>query len=123
METLALPERILSLSAGAAERLISAGNGDAALFDLALLRHGETTAARQSLGWTDPRCTAALEELVRLGLARGNVEQAAAPAPSDEPPDYQRSDLRPSPTTGSLFSCYQRFLNFTGSSQLLLAVW
>lgn len=93
MDTLALSERILSLSAGAAERLISAGNGDAALFYLALLRYGETTAARQSLGWTDSRCTAALEELVRQGLARGNVEQAAAPAPPDEPPDYQRSDL------------------------------
>lgn len=92
MEALVLPERILSLSAGAAERLIAAGNGDAALFYLALLRHGETAAARQSLGWTDARCAAALEELVRQGLARGNVESAAS-APSDEPPDYQRSDL------------------------------
>lgn len=93
MEALVLPERILSLSAGAAERLIAAGNGDAALFYLALLRHGETVSARQSLGWSDARCAAALEELVRQGLARGNVESAAAPAPADEPPDYQRSDL------------------------------
>lgn len=93
MEALVLPERILSLSAGAAERLIAAGSGDAALFYLALLRHGETAAARQSLGWSDERCAAALEELVRQGLARGNVEQAAAPAPVEEPPDYQRSDL------------------------------
>ena len=92
MEALVLPERILSLSAGAAERLIAAGNGDAALFYLALLRHGETAAARQSLGWSDARCAAALEELVRQGLARGNVESAAS-APADEPPDYQRSDL------------------------------
>lgn len=92
MEALVLPERILSLSAGAAERLIAAGNGDAALFYLALLRHGETAAARQSLGWSDARCAAALEELVRQGLARGNVESAAS-APVDEPPDYQRSDL------------------------------
>lgn len=93
METLVLPERILSLSAGAAERLIAAGNGDAALLYLALLRHGETAAARQSLGWSDSRCAAALEELVRQGLARGNVEQAAAPSSPEEPPDYQRSDL------------------------------
>ena len=93
MEALVLPERILSLSAGAAERLISAGDGDAALLYLALLRGGGTAAARQGLGWTDGRCAAALEALVQLGLARGNVEQAAAPAPPDEPPDYQRSDL------------------------------
>lgn len=93
MEALVLPERILSLSAGAAERLISAGNGDAALFYLALLRHGEASAARQSLGWTDRRCAAALEVLVKLDLARGNVDEAAAPSPPDEPPDYQRSDL------------------------------
>lgn len=94
MEALVLPERILSLSADAAGRLISAGNGDAALLYLALLRHGETAAARQSLGWTDQRCAAALEALVKLGLARGNVEEAAAPSPpDDEPPDYQRSDL------------------------------
>lgn len=93
MEALVLPERILSLSAGAAERLIAAGDGDAALFYLALLRHGESTAARQSLGWTGERCAAALEQLVKLGLAQGNVSEAAAPAPPDEPPDYQRSDL------------------------------
>lgn len=92
MEALVLPERILSLSAGAAERLIAAGNGDAALFYLAILRHGETAVARRSLGWSDARCAAALEELVRQGLARGNVESAAS-APADEPPDYQRSDL------------------------------
>lgn len=93
MEALVLPERILSLSALAAERLIAAGNGDAALFYLALLRHGEASAARQGLGWTDQRCAAALEKLVKLGLAQGNVEEAAGPSPPDEPPDYQRSDL------------------------------
>lgn len=93
MEALVLPNRILSLGAGDADRLIAAGSGDAALLYLALLRRGEAAAARKSLGWTDARCAAALEELVRLGLARGNVEQAAAPDAPDEPPDYQRSDL------------------------------
>lgn len=93
MEPLVLPNRILSLSDTAADRLIAAGNGDAALLYLALLRHGESTAARQRLGWSDSRCASALEQLVKLGLAQGNVEQAAAPEHSDEPPDYQRSDL------------------------------
>lgn len=93
MEPLVLPNRILSLSDTAADRLIAAGNGDAALLYLALLRHGESAAARQRLGWSDTRCAAALEQLVKLGLAQGNVEQAAAPELSDEPPDYQRSDL------------------------------
>lgn len=93
MEALVLPNRILSLSADDADRLIAAGNGDAALLYLALLRHGESAAARQRLGWSDARCAAALEELVKLGLARGNVEQAAAPEVPDEVPDYQRSDL------------------------------
>lgn len=93
MEPLVLPNRILSLGAGDADRLIEAGDGDAALLYLALLRRGDTAAARRSLGWGDTRCAAALEGLVRLGLAQGNVEEAAAPAPADEPPDYQRSDL------------------------------
>lgn len=93
MDALVLPNQILSLSAEAADRLTAEGNGDAALLYLALLRRGETNRARQSLGWTDARCAAALEALVKLGLAQGNVEAAAAPQPPDEPPDYQRSDL------------------------------
>lgn len=93
MDALVLSNRILSLSAEAADRLMAEGSGDAALFYLALLRRGGTRDARQGLGWSDGRCAAALETLVKLGLAQGNVEAAAASEAPDEPPDYQRSDL------------------------------
>lgn len=113
MEALVLPNRILSLSAGDADRLIAAGNGDAALLYLALLRRGEPNAARRSLGWTDARCAAALEELVKLGLAQGNVEHAAAPDAPDEPPDYQRSDLAHALAHDAAFAALQKAVEST----------
>lgn len=93
MNTLSLPDRILSLSAEAADRLISESSGDAALLYLALLRHDSIGSARKSLRWPDERCSAAFELLIRLGLAQGSLEAVAAPEAPAEPPVYQRSDL------------------------------
>lgn len=94
MPTLYLPDQVLALTAQAADRLAAENNGDAALLYLGLLRHGDVSPARKSLGWTDQRCAAAFEVLVRLGLAQGSVEAVAAPEQAaDQLPEYQRSDI------------------------------
>lgn len=93
MAAVVLPDHILSLTAGAADRLAAEGSGDAALLYLALLRHDGTEKARKSLGWTDARCAAAFQTLAKLELVRGNVEAVSAPEEPAEPPVYQRSDL------------------------------
>ena len=93
MPALLLPNRILSLPAEAADRLLSAANGDAALLYLGLLRHGEVEAARKALSWTDQRTAAAFETLVKLALAEGSVPAVAHPEEDDRPPVYRRSDL------------------------------
>ena len=72
MAELLLPGDILSMTARAADRLMGAGNGDAALLYLWLLRRGgrlEPEAARRALKWDVPRLEAALSALVGLGLA------------------------------------------------------
>ncbi|MEL4861634.1 DnaD domain protein [Pseudoflavonifractor phocaeensis] len=92
-----LPGNILSLAAGAADRLIAAGNGDAALLYLWLLKAGgayQTGPAAHALRWDPARTEAALSLLVGMGLAEANT-QALAPAlhPSEEPPEYTAADL------------------------------
>ena len=94
MPALLLPNQILSLPAEAANRLLSAANGDAALLYLGLLRHNnDVQAARKSLEWTDARVAAAFEALVKLDLAEGSVQAVAAPEQADTPPTYQREDI------------------------------
>lgn len=93
MPALLLPNQILSLSAEAADRLLSSGSGDAALLYLGLLRHGEVQPARRALGWTDQRAAAAFQELVKLSLAEGNVQRVAAPEDDGKLPSYQRADV------------------------------
>ena len=92
-----LPGNILSLAAGAADRLIAAGNGDAALLSLWLLTAGgayQAGPAAHALRWDPARTEAALSLLVEMGLAEA-APQAPAPAlqPSEEPPEYTAADL------------------------------
>ena len=92
-----LPGNILSLAAGAADRLIAAGNGDAALLYLWLLKAGGTYQAgpaAHALRWDPARTEAALSLLVGMGLAEA-APQTPAPAlqPSEEPPEYTAADL------------------------------
>jgi len=90
---LLLTNQILSLPAEAADRLLSAASGDAALLYLGLLRHGTTEKARKALEWSDQRTAAAFESLVKLSLAEGSVSTVSRPEEGDEPPVYSRADL------------------------------
>lgn len=93
-----LPGEILSMPGGAADRLMAAGNGDAALLYLHLLRRAGTydhAAAARTLRWDDARLAAAYDALVALSLA---VKRTAAPPPvpaeqSEEPPEYTAADI------------------------------
>ena len=90
-----LPGNILSLSAGAAERLISSGSGDAALLYLYLLKNGgryDSSSAARTMKWDPQRIAGAMSLLTGMGLAQAPAPEAA-PAPAPEPPEYTASDI------------------------------
>ena len=88
-------EKNVVLTAEAVERLICAGNGDAALLYLELQRlNTGVTAAQlmQRLRWSQLRLNAAEGELQRMGLLPGAVEHKL-PEPADERAVYTTADL------------------------------
>ncbi len=102
--------QVVSLGGEAADKLISCGEGDAALLCLALLRHGDTEKARKALRWTRERTETAWAALARLGL----VEAEQAPQPEyipvepEIPPEYLRADIMVAMAEeGSFRSLYQ----------------
>ena len=87
------PEEGVTGSAQALRRRLEKGDGDAALLYLALLRHHGTIQPRALAGelrWERPRIEAAEEALRQMGLI-APAEQP--PAPAEESPAYQRSDI------------------------------
>ena len=90
-----MPEQMLALSGQTADKLLEKGDGDAALFYLALLRRdGDEGKARAALRWTQARADGAMSALTELGLARRDGAPERAPAqPPEQPPDYLRADL------------------------------
>lgn len=92
-----LPGGILSMTGHAADRLMAAGNGDAALLYLFLLRRGgayDDSAAARTLRWDQPRQTAAYDALVSMGLARKAAEAPPAQAAGEqETPEYTSADI------------------------------
>ena len=96
-EPVLLPGEVLALSSRAADRLIGAGNGDAALLYFWLLRHAgqyDPRAAGHALKWDIGRAAAAFSALVSLGLADEGRQIQATPLPEpDEPPDYTTADI------------------------------
>ena len=88
---------MLSLPAEAADRLLGARNGDAALLYLYLLRRGgvfEPERAARTLRWEVRRGEEAFAALVQMGLADREAKAAPAPQPEpDEPPEYTAADL------------------------------
>ena len=93
-----LPGEILSMTGAAADRLLSAANGDAALLYLWLLRQGGRYApdsVRRALKWDAGRLEEAHTALVKLGLADGSAQAPvpAAPAEPEGPPEYTAADI------------------------------
>ena len=92
-----LPGEILAMSARTADRLVGAGNGDAALLYLWLLRHAgqlDARAAGHALKWDGQRTAGAFSALVALG--RGDRARQAPAAPltrPEEPPEYTTADI------------------------------
>lgn len=92
-------EENIVLGAPTVRRLIDAGDGDAALLYLCLLRaHGSLApeALRAQLRWDERRERAAEEALSRMGLIGTPVPAAATDAPpprEDVPPEYSRADV------------------------------
>lgn len=86
-----LPDSILSLSGKAADRLLSLGDGDAALLYLHILRRGGTAVP----GWNEARVRAAGDKLSAAKLISAPVEPTAAPARETEelPPEYSLADV------------------------------
>ena len=100
-----LPGSILSMPAAVADRLITAGNGDAALLYLHLLSTGgvyDEKAARR-LKWDPPRCDAAHALLVGMGLALPGQAAPAAPIPAPEP------SKSPPPTASTMSAIWVKF--------------
>ena len=84
----------ITLTARAAEALLSAGNGDAALLYIVLLRRHGTVQPRALAGelrWDKPRIEAAEQALRLMGLLAPTGEDI--PEPADEKPVYQQSDI------------------------------
>ncbi len=87
--------QVVSMSADAADKLISRGEGDAALLCLALLRHGTPEGARKALRWTAERTEQAWTVLAALGLVSDPKAPETKPAvlEVEGPPDYLRADI------------------------------
>ena len=96
VDTLCFPGGVLALSRQAADRLLSAGSGDAALLYLQLLRLDgmDRERARRALSWTEDRVFAAWQQLEKLGLVDPAAGACAPAKPEpDQPPEYTAADL------------------------------
>jgi DnaD/phage-associated family protein len=85
----------VTVTAQAAKRLLERGDGDAALLYLALLRRSGAVQPRALAGelrWERSRIEAAERTLRELGLVAPAAAEAP-PAPADERPAYQRTDV------------------------------
>ena len=83
----------VALSGAAVKRLLDRGDGDAALLYLALLRRQGAVPPRSLAGelrWDRGRIEAAENALRELGLV---APEQTPPAPAEERPVYQRSDV------------------------------
>lgn len=85
----------VTVTARAVKRLLDRGDGDAALLYLALLRRSGAVPPRSLAGelrWERERIEQAEAALRELGLVAPSAE-SVPPAPADERPAYQRTDV------------------------------
>ena len=93
-------EESVLLEGGAVQRLLTAGNGDAALLYIAMLRsHGTAPEVlRRGLKWPEPRLESAMRALSAMRLITledappPQVDTAPPPRPTERP-EYTRADM------------------------------
>ena len=103
-------EESVALPVSVADRLLRAGNGDAALLHLAILRaHGssDTAALCSALRWTQERFNAAAQALTQIGLLRKGEETAPA-APQARTTRSETTWTRPEYSNADLIQALER---------------
>lgn len=103
-------EESVALPVSVADRLLRAGNGDAALLHLAILRaHGGADAAAlcSALRWTQERFNTAAQALTKLGLLRKSEETAPA-APQVRTTQSETTWTRPEYSNADLIQALER---------------
>ena len=86
----------LSVPEGDADALIGAGDGDAALLYIYLLRRGgelDPASAAREMGRTDRDISMAVRKLKRLGLLASADDARSSPEPFGDPPEYRARDI------------------------------
>ena len=105
-------EESVALPVSVADRLLRAGNGDAALLHLAILRaRGSADAAAlcSALRWTQERFNTAAQALTQLGLLRKGEEAApAAPQPQTRTTQSESTWSRPEYSNADLIGALER---------------
>lgn len=102
----------ITLSGQTADKLLRAGDGQAALLYLYVLRSGGTLSTREAsgaLGMSESQVTAAMTLLGRLGLLRCDTSQPVErpvekPVATEELPQYSIDDIRQELSQGAVFS-------------------
>ena len=93
-----MPGGVIAMTTAAADRLLTAHDGDAALLYLHLLRRGGSFSpgeVRKVLGWTADRVGTAYAALANLSLVERDADLSPTPTPPepDAPPDYTAADI------------------------------
>lgn len=116
-----LPEdESIVLSGPAARRLISGGNGDAALLYIAVLHsHGciDNDQLLRQLKWPEERFRRGLSALAGLGLIMAPAGGSAPPPAEEAPPAARREDRRPEYTRTDMARALEghEFAGLTGA--------
>ncbi len=116
-----LPEdESIVLSGPAARRLISGGNGDAALLYIAVLHsHGciDNDQLLRQLRWPEERFRRGLSALAGLGLIMAPAGGSAPPPAEEAPPAARREDRRPEYTRTDMARALEghEFAGLTGA--------
>lgn len=104
-------EESVVLPVSITDRLLRAGNGDAALLHLAILRaHGSADAATlcAALRWPQERFNAAVQALTQLGLLRKDEETASAAQPPTRITQSESTWTRPEYSNADLIQALER---------------